>query len=56
MLDLLMPRCPPGTPRPRFVPDYDYLVLSHADRVRVIPNPVEECLDVMLPGATSGSW
>lgn len=33
-----------------------YIEDAAGNNYRVIRNPVEECLDVMPPGATSGSW
>ena len=51
LLDLPEAPLPPaGTPAPpRFVPDYDNLVLSHAERGRVVPN--EHRKKIFLPAA-----
>ncbi len=51
----------PDTPAPvRFLPEYDNLVLSHADRSRVVPSfPREPRFwkgSVLVDGAVRGSW
>ena len=60
------PRPPAGTPVPvRFLPDYDNLVLGHADRTRVVPDahrPRLATKNLQVPatflvdGFVAGSW
>lgn len=60
------PRPPAGTPAPvRFLPDYDNLVLAHADRTRVVadahrPRMATKNLQVpatfLVDGFVAGSW
>lgn len=60
------PRPPAGTPAPvRFLPDYDNLVLGHADRTRVVPDAHRSRLATknlqvpatfLVDGFVAGSW
>lgn len=42
--------------QPRLYALYVLGVTTGMRQSELIPNPVEECLDIMPPGATSGSW
>ena len=60
------PRPDPGTPAPaRFVPEFDNLILSHADRTRVIADEYRKAIasrngmvpaTVLLDGFVRGTW
>ncbi len=60
------PRPPEDTPAPvRFLPDFDNLILSHADRTRVVPEEHREKLSTknlrvlnvfLVDGHVAGSW
>ncbi|RKG58878.1 winged helix DNA-binding domain-containing protein [Corallococcus sp. AB011P] len=60
------PRPPEDTPAPvRFLPDFDNLILSHADRTRVVPEEHREKLSTknlrvlnvfLVDGRTAGVW
>jgi len=60
------PRPDPDTPAPpRFLPEYDNLLFSHADRTRVIPDghPIPlfpgnggRCGTVLIDGTFRGTW
>jgi hypothetical protein len=60
------PRPPAATPAPvRFLPDYDNLVLGHADRTRVVPDAHRTRLatknlqilpTILVDGLVSGTW
>jgi hypothetical protein len=52
----------PDTPAPpRFLPDYDNLVLSHEDRTRVVPETVRQQVlwdwgALLVDGLVAGTW
>ncbi|RKH62480.1 winged helix DNA-binding domain-containing protein [Corallococcus aberystwythensis] len=60
------PRPPEDTPAPvRFLPDFDNLILSHADRTRVVPEEHRPLLSTknlrvlnvfLVDGRTAGTW
>jgi hypothetical protein len=60
------PRPPASTPAPvRFLPDYDNLVLGHADRTRVVPDAhrprlatknLQILATILVDGLVSGTW
>ena len=60
------PRPDPGTPSPpRFLPEFDNLILSHADRTRVIANDYRKAIaskngmvpaTVLVDGFVRGTW
>ncbi|NOK35976.1 winged helix DNA-binding domain-containing protein [Corallococcus exercitus] len=60
------PRPPEDTPAPvRFLPDFDNLILSHADRTRVVPEAHRALLSTknlrvlnvfLVDGRTAGTW
>jgi len=67
LLDLpRAPRPDPDAPAPvRFLPDFDNLVLGHADRTRIVPAPFKRAfasMNGMVPGAVlvdgfvAGTW
>ncbi|HET6855902.1 MAG TPA: winged helix DNA-binding domain-containing protein [Streptomyces sp.] len=59
------PRPPEDTPAPpRFLPEFDNLLLSHSDRSRIVPpeyrlraqNPNEYCRPLLVDGLPAGTW
>jgi hypothetical protein len=60
------PRPSPDTPAPvRFLPDFDNILLSHADRSRIVPDALRQRITsanavlpgtILLDGFVSGTW
>lgn len=60
------PRADPGLPAPaRFLPDFDNVVLSYADRSRIVPEPFRKKLflrngivpgSILVDGMVAGLW